>query len=348
MGGYLMEAQLHQAKEHGLQLILMRRPGEESLRKIKEHPNFLGIVWQDEPLINFKFSDQNKQLDEFRKYKAMVHRVAPNLIVFVNTSSWITGHGRPWWVKWNEAGDISCHDNYMIWPVTRSINLGSFGTAQNGVADTVSLAVKINNESKPVWLIVPAFESVEGPSARFPFRYPTPMQLRAIVYAGIIHGATGITYYAWDSNITRFGISPEPVPQIPGKPAAKPMQCIMAKALWQTAAQINSELHQLTPAILSPTVGPEIPYKVLVEGDAITTAPIRTLLKPHPEGGFVLLTVNLDNAPLKATLCFEKPLSRLHVLFENQNPEEKLDRPKSIVREYEPFDVHIFQLNFAE
>jgi hypothetical protein len=174
------------------------------------------------------------------------------------------------------------------------------------------------------------------------------MQLRAIVYAGIIHGATGITYYAWDSNITRFGIAPEPYERIPGRPAAKPLECIAARALWETSAQINRELYELTPVIYAPTMGPDLGCRVDVEGDVITDNPVRALLKPHPDGGIVLLTVNLDNAVLKATFTFERLLNRIHVLFENRDPQDVASGQKMVTEEYEPFDVHVFRLVFAE
>jgi len=53
-----------------------------------------------------------------------------------------------------------------------------------------TIYVNINKEQKPVWLIIQAFEADHPPSADFPFRYPTPTQLRAMVYAGIIHAKT--------------------------------------------------------------------------------------------------------------------------------------------------------------
>eukprot|EP01050_Picozoa_sp_SAG11_P013449 SAG11_NODE_1573_length_4664_cov_3.235487_1_plen_48_part_10 len=34
---------------------------------------------------------------------------------------------------------------------------------------------------------------------------PTPREMRGQVYAGIVHGATGIIYFAMDSGVTRDG-----------------------------------------------------------------------------------------------------------------------------------------------
>ena len=56
------------------------------------------------------------------------------------------------------------------------------------------------------------------------------MQLRAQVYAGLIHGATGIIYFCWDTYVCRdghvIGMSPDPQVQYlepgPGKPKPSP------------------------------------------------------------------------------------------------------------------------------
>ena len=60
-------------------------------------------------------------------------------------------------------------------------------TQGGGIPQTVGLATKVNNESKPVWLCVQAFEAGR-------WLMPTVREMRGQVYAGIIHGATGIIY----------------------------------------------------------------------------------------------------------------------------------------------------------
>ena len=346
MGGYTSEAQLKQAAEHGLQVVIMRRPSGESLLRIKDSPNLFGIVWQDEPLINFGVEPEKQEpkLAEFRAYQQAVAEVAPGLPVFVNTASWMVGNGREPWIAWHRQGAISCHDNYVIWPKTRSLNLGSYGTEKNGIADATSLAVKVTDGKKPVWLVVGAFESSTPPDAQFPFRYPTPTQLRGMVYTGIIHGATGITYYAWDSNITRFGMAPDVRTEVPGRPRATEIQAITAKALWDTAASINRELHELAPAILSPTAGAEIDYRVSFEGDAITPSPLRALLKHHPGGGFILLTVNMDNTALTGKIEFGQSPGKIELMFAGDEQVKTDADGRSFALSYEPFQVRVLKL----
>ena len=121
------------------------------------------------------------------------------------------------------------------------------------------------------------------------------------------------------------------------------MDLAAAKALWMAATQVNREIHDLTPALLSPTViGVE--YNVEVKGESISDDPIRCLLKPHPDGGYVLLTVNLDDAVLSATYTFTSALESAQCLFENRPPLEGSDDKKTFTDRYEPFDVHVYRV----
>lgn len=343
MGGYTNDNQLAQAREHGLQVVLMRRPEGDSLKSVADHPNLLGIVWQDEPLINFPLDQQGEQVKRFNEYRSHVHSIAPDLPVFVNTASWMIGNGREHWIRWHQNSDISCHDNYVIWPKTSSLNLGSYGTEKNGIADSVSLAAQLSQGKKPIWLVVGAFESEHPATVQFPFRYPTPNQLRSMVYTGLIHGATGVVYYAWDSNVTRFGIAPTKQAEIPGRPSASPLQALQAEQLWKTVAQVNQELRMLTPALLSPTVS-DTKYSVTFEGEAITESPIRTLLKPRSETEWVLLAVNMDDAVLRANVRFEAGVKSAEFMFEGATAIDLQDDPQVIPLIFEPFETHVLRI----
>jgi hypothetical protein len=350
---------LQAGADYGMQSVLMGNQEATTLKAIKDHPNLLGNMTLDEPIAKLGTGDMDQMFADFLAYKKLAEEIAPDMPVFVNDAPWIVPPATEWWIRWNSAGDVSCHDNYPIWPVTRSLNFGTSGSVPNGIPQSVALAVKANEQQNPVWLLVGAWDDLDPPTARFPFRYPTPMQLRALVYSGVIHGATGIHYFIWDSYISRggrvVGMSPDPqvayvpLPRQKGNPPpspATPTQLVMARASWDMAAQINKELQQLTPVILAPTVGPEIDYSVMVEGEAITDSPVRALLKPHPKGGYVLLTVNLDNAVLVATYRFDRALSRVEVMFENrEDPKVKLDGMR-FSEDYEPFETHIYRIVF--
>ena len=45
--------------------------------------------------------------------------------------------------------------------------LGSYGSEKNGIADSMQLALEVNQRTKPTWLIVGAFESMDSPQAAF-------------------------------------------------------------------------------------------------------------------------------------------------------------------------------------
>lgn len=350
---YTPAERLEAGRQAGLQVVLMEGLSEADAVRFKDHPNWLGAVWTDEPTGRFWGKNMAEKYEEFQQFKATINAAAPGRVVFVNDVPWITAPATQWWVKWNTAGDVSCHDNYPI--MNRKHRARTIGNEEQktGIPGSVNLAVAVNKEKKPVWFVVGAF-CTKGHGS-YPFRMPTPMQLRAQVYAAIIHGATGIIYFCWDTYICRDGnvIGMSPDPQVaylepgPGKPKAseaKPMQLVQSKALWMTARQINQELHELRPSLFSPTVGQEVKYTVMTKGRHVTDAPIRCLLKPHPDGGYILLTVNLDDAVLFTTFEFPEGLKAAAPLFENRKACEIKPNGASFTDRFEPFDVHVYRI----
>ncbi|HQH51718.1 MAG TPA: hypothetical protein PKY01_04795 [Candidatus Hydrogenedentes bacterium] len=338
-----------------MQIVPMGEIPDDKLAAIKEHPNLLGNVWMDEPIGGLGSKDMDELFGKFAAYRDQAHTIAPGMPVFVNDAPWIMPPATTWWLKWNSAGDVSCHDNYPV--MNRTGRAASIGAEPNGIPQTVALAVADAKEQKPVWLIVGAFDQPGAYGQAFPFRFPTPEQLRACVYAGIIHGATGIIYFIWDNYVPRdgavIGMAPNPLPHytpnpkkegFPNPTPATPLQLVNARALWETATQINREIAELTPAILSPTVGADTPYTLKIEGKAPTATPIRTLLKRGPEGEYILLTVNVDDAVLKVAYEFPRPLAKAEVLFENRLPETLPDDAATFELSYEPFTVHVVRI----
>jgi hypothetical protein len=309
-------------------------------------------MWTDEPTGRFWGKEMEGRFEEFLAFKARMSELAPGRPVFVNDVPWITAPATQWWVRWNTEGDISCHDNYPI--MNRKFRARTLGNEESktGIPDSVNLAVAVNQEAKPVWLIVGAFR--ERGYSRFPFRMPTPMQLRAQVYAAIIHGATGIIYFTWDTYVSRDGniVGMSPDPQVaystggPGrtKPSRpKPMDLVASRALWDAAARINAELAELVPSILSPTVGIETEYSLTTRGAPVTDMPIRCLLKHHPDGGYTLLSVNLDDANLVTTFEFPAGIESVQPLFEHREA-LAIDEGIRFEDRFEPFDTHVYRV----
>jgi len=344
-------------EREGMQAVLMHPHDPDFWRQWKDHPALLGNCWMDEPL--GRWDKQQETFDEYTQYREATRQVAPQLPIFINQVPWIMAPATGWWGKWNEASDISCHDNYPI--MHRRTRPASLSADPNGIAQSVSFAVGCSREQKPVWLIVGAFTDCQPPGAAFPFRFPSPIELRACVYTGLIHGATGIIYFTWDTWIPRDGgvigmthdpqVAWAPLPKAEGctNPSpATPMQMVQSRACWEAAVQINRELAELAPVILAPTIGTAAGYGVRIEGSAPTPTPIRCLLKPHPEGGYVLLTVNCDDAVLKVTHSFGQSLASAQTLYENRDPLPLGADGKSFTLMYEPFDTHVIRVRPAE
>ncbi len=341
---------------HGLQVVFMGEIAEGDLALAKGHPRLLGNVWADEPIGKVGTPEIESLFQQFNAYRDRVHAVVPGLPIFINDAPWIMDPATAWWLKWNAAGEIACHDNYPI--MNRSARARSIGAEPNGIPQTVSLGIQNGREQRPQWLIVGAFEQPGEYGESFPFRFPTPEQLRACVYAGIIHGATGIVYFTWDTYVPRdgnvIGMSPNPKVAYTPNPRqegytrptpATPMQLTASRALWDAATQINGELAELTPAILSPTVGTAFPFDVALEGTAPTPTPIRIMVKSLGEGKYLLLTVNLDDAVLKATFTFPGALASVGTRFENQLPLALPEGAKEFALTYEPFAVHVIEVS---
>ncbi len=358
------ETSLAHAKEAGLQIVQMINPDDKGnpdslknwLPAVKDDPHLLGIVWMDEPIGHLiPGYDMEGLFQNFLRYKEAANRIAPDLPVFINDAPWIMNPATSWWIKWNTGGDLSCHDNYPA--IIREHNLRSVNLEPNGIVQSVSLAVGANKEEKPVWLIVGAFE--QTPNLDYPTRFCSPPQLRSQIYAGIINGATGIIYFIWDSYISReagcVGMAPNPVvnpianPGEGGAPPginATPMQMVQSKALWETAAVVNQEINQIAPSILAPTVA-DVDYQVSVKGKAVTDTPIQCLLKPSPDGGYLLITVNTDDAVLDVGYTFPDSLKAAERMFEKLPPFELSEDKRSFNIRYEPFATHIIHLKPA-
>lgn len=352
------EQGLKAGADHGMQIVLMGAIKEEDLEAVKDHPNLLGNVWEDEPIGRLQQVDMDALFAEFNTYREGVKSIAPHLPVFINDAPWIMPPATDWWLKWNNAGDLACHDNYPV--MNRKHRARSIGAEPNGIPQSVSLGVANGAEKRAQWLIVGAFEQPGEFGQSFPFRFPTPDQLRASVYAGLIHGATGIIYFTWDTYVPRdggvIGMAPNPLPHYTPNPRqegytrptpATPMQLVQSQALWSAATQINTELGALTPSLLSPTAPTDVQPVVELEGEPVTEAPIRILLKPGPEGTYTMLTVNLDDAMLKVTYTFSKTLNQVSTRFENQLPVLVEESARTFSHSYEPFAVHVFDVQFA-
>lgn len=167
---------------------------------------------------------------------------------------------------WNDDADISCHDNYPFGGAIHDTigfdgNYASLDKAQ-GIPQTVTHAVAQTHELKPVWLCIQAF--TQPTNGLFWWSLPTLQQLRVQAFAAVVHGATGIIFFALDSWVLRQGLAVSMSWQTPftvstqgqrdlgqsGINASATLQ-LESRLLWQGVTTLNAELTALAPAILS-------------------------------------------------------------------------------------------------
>ncbi len=243
-----------------------------------------------------------------------------------------------------------------VYPIVE--NSGSEGRRPSisyprGIPETIAAAMSANAPSRPVWLFVQAFASpMHMPRQRW--LMPTPTELRAMIYAGLIHGATGIFIFAQDSFVTRagqvVGIGPDipesyepPYPDISdGRPplAATSAERKAARELWNRLPGLTAEIRALAPSLLQP--GPDMGYRVAIADGSARGTPIRTLLKPLADGAVVLMAVNVEARPVAVRYEFDRPLVHVTRMFGDTPP----PRPVGGIFHdtFEPYGVRVYRL----
>jgi hypothetical protein len=357
---------LNTADRFGFQIIFGGPIAQDTLKAIAGHPRLLGNDWKDEPIGQLLVPGRMEEwFGQFQEYKKLVHETAPPTLVFCNSTAWIQPPATEWSIRWNTAGDVVCHDNYPI-KVSCS-NTRTLAAAPIGVPQSTSFFALCNNERKPNWVIIGAFDDCrKGPGQpdNLAFRYASCAQLRAQVYLSLIHGATGIHYFIWDSPFSRagniLGMSPNPKARIPGyEVRISAAQRGMARGLWETVSLVNAELRELTPALLSPTADPaRFHYTVnsklfigsAVLGESSTPNPVRTLLKTVPGSDeLIMLTANADAGVIDSTIRFDRKIESVEVLFDSLWPEPVLDPEKHKFQlRYDPFDAHVLKIKLKK
>ncbi|MEK9833193.1 MAG: hypothetical protein VW453_11420, partial [Rhodospirillaceae bacterium] len=194
------------------------------------------------------------------------------------------------WNTWKRAGDSA---SFWAYPVAgeRTVSIGGYA----GVGEAVALSVQAVAAQKPVWFVAQAFES---PIAKYDWRMPDEHKARAMAYAALVHGATGLIWFSYDSFVTRnglvIGISPDPQEEydheLPGSLSGKTLfrandrQIAESRALWGAVSRLNRELAAQSDIWLSPTA--DLDYRVEIRGARTSATPVRTQLKRTRDGLF--------------------------------------------------------------
>lgn len=328
------------ARQARLQIIY-HNPSDAEVRRFAGHSTMLSWYLDEEPTLRFPEVRQPGLRRAFEDRKRAIHGIDPGRPVLV-----IDGPpGRfPVWDAWATVGDVVSFSVYPVYSDGR-IKLGG----QRSIAETVARAVRLNQERKPVWFVAQAFAS-----PALGWRMPTAREYRSMIYTAIVHGATGVIAFAYDSFVTRdgqvLGIAPSPLADY-GETADydgrgdSPLVVDSAalaesRMLWHAAAGVNAELAELTPALLNTTA--PVPYRVSLRGLSEYSAPIRTLLKQDGDR-LLLIAVNLDGRRLDARFAFDDAIIDLNRPF---SPEDTITAENNEWQaRFEPYETRVYRFS---
>jgi hypothetical protein len=334
-----------QAGAAGLQIIL-HDPKDKELPALTKNLSLLAWYLDEEPSFLYPSSEIEKRLNRHERRRKMIrlHDLERPIIVIDGPA---TSKNLDQWRRWNVIGDVSSHFNY---PVTVE-KFRDYGAVER-VAETTTMARRLVDGKKPLWMVLQAFGG-----ERRGWRMPEPETLRAMAYAAIVHGATGLIYFAFDSFVTRddgvLGIAPAASRDYgvtrdyntDGNPPLTVSDADVArsKRLFAKTSELNQELGRLRAAILSATS--EIEYSVSQQGEYDRGDAVRTLLKPYGNA-HLLIAINVDIRQSAVRLRFKRPVASVEALFATSPPvavsgDEISDR-------FMPEEVKIYRIVFSE
>jgi hypothetical protein len=307
-------------------------------------PNLLAWYIEDEPTACIlPPSNCPERIANFENFKAAIKAVDSTHPVVDQDIGLPRASALPQWSRLNSAGDVAANDNYPF-------HTGNERTLEASVTE-FSRLVALNHQQKPVWLTLQAF----GLPAQngLAWKLPTPGQLRAEVFAALVHGATGIVYFALDNWASRnaqvIGITATPLAsypnQHPGDAVATASDIASSETLWNATVSLNAELQRLQSVILSPTA--TLPYRVAIQGRAISATPIRTLLKMGNEGVYTLLVSNIDDMPLNVHFTLPVPPLDLHSIDAGGARNRIGSNSNSFADSIEGYGVRIFEFSIG-
>lgn len=321
---------------------LIRDFSDPRFEKYRLDERIIGWQFADEPL-GAALADTNHPpppiqpiLDDLRAAYEMYSQGSQQQ--FMAPEVPLTQGDSVWWFQFINALSLGCHDNYPK-------RLDSPFTSLNDVAYTMSEQTTTLSGEKPSWFVVQAFYANPS-SGNFRWAMPTPREARAMVFTAIVHGATGIVYFTWDSWVSRsgdvIGIAPNPQQEYPeGGIIAPPGLLDESQELWNGIAEINLQLDTLTSMILSKTDTAQ--YSVFVDDTSHEAVPVRTLLKGSEESR-CLLAVNISSCPLNARFQFSDSIPALvMVMFENGR--SLASSQNAFTDHFDGFGVHVYSMS---
>ncbi len=261
-----------------------------TVRRYREHPALLAWYIIDEP-------------DETKTSPAHVRQVYKRIRALDPYHPVYLVNNRPHtYVDYLDGSDILAVDVYPVpkQPLRR-------------VRDLVQEARWTGTERKPVWLVAQAFGGVE----HWP-RAPSPMELRNMVYQGLVQGARGLLFYRYCDEEERHIQPPD---------------------LWRQVRDLAAELTELTPVLTAPQRRHAVQ---VVGGGQFVDAVLM-----EQGGAYHLLVVNYTKELRRTRLRFVGGLAF-------KAAEARYASPPAVLRQGEleidlkPLEVGIYQLKPAE
>ena len=170
---------------------------------------------------------------------------------------------------------------------------------------------------KPVWSVI---ETTHIGSAAM----PTPHQVRAEVWMSLIHGATGLFYFAheWQPSFREAGLLHYP-------------------EIRDAVTSLNKEIRDLAPVLNSPTVAGALAVR-----SANPAVPVDTLVKGHGGWTYVFAVAMRDAATqatftLPANLARALPGASVEVVGEDRTL--RFDG-RSFTDAFDGYDVHLYRV----
>lgn len=339
-----IDAALDAAERLGLQVVV-QHPDEGLARRRHGSPAMLAWMLEDEPSEFIPAAQQSQRLAAFDLQVARFKSFDLHRAILLVDGPGIAPRYQWNWRNWLPKADIAAQFNY---PFARRFDPV---LDIDRVALSVSRAVRLTGGTKPIWYIAQSFaDPVRG------WYMPTPEQLRALVFTALVHGASGVIHFSYDSHGTRdgdvLGISPAPLADhgdVPdydnsGRPALKAnaVQLSASRALWQSVAELNRELAALAPSLLQPTA--TLNCDVRATGNHRRSQPIRLLVKPADSGELLLIAVNIEAVALQADITCDADIAALSPYSPVALPTIHLETPRRFHDELRPFGVHLYRL----
>ena len=297
------------AARHGMKLFVASGAGANCTRVEAVLDDVIGEEAQPALLAWYLADDTASHVSsaELSRLSAAIHDVDP-----AHLTVQADGVGAPPSSRYRAFVDAT--DGFL--PELYPVRQGSAGVPQI-IADLKTVQGDLVAAGRPrrtVWAIVQHFQGWGWE------RYPTPVELRAMSYLSIIHGAQGITWYTYGGWGDNHGVTDSP-------------------ETWATICALAGEFARLQDALVEPTTAPP-PRVDLVAGpaqDALRQPSLSLLLKTHA-GRHYLLAANSAEAEVTARLRVGAA-TPLQVLFEGRELHPGADGFTDV---FEPYAVHVY------